>query len=65
MKAGRGISLMRKRAEAMKSLEAAMSETDFAILKNSINIDKYPKMFMAQTKMIFSCIIDGYGFILK
>jgi len=65
MKAGRGISLMRKRTEAMKSLEAAMSETDFAILKNSINIDKYLKMFMVQTKMIFSCIIDGYGFILK
>ena len=49
----------------MKSLETAMSATDFAIPKNTINIDKFPKMFAGQTKMIFTYIIDGYGFILK
>ena len=49
----------------MKSLEAAMSATDFAIPKNTINIDKFPKMFAGQIKMIFTYIIVSYEFILK
>ena len=49
----------------MKSLEAAMSETDFAILKNSINIDKFPKRFMRKNNGISTYIIVNYIGILK
>ncbi len=40
---------MEKGAQEMKSPHPAAESPDFAILNNSINIDKFPKMFEGET----------------
>lgn len=37
---------------AMKLLQSAREHADFELLKNTINIDKYPKRFMGRTNDI-------------
>ena len=48
----------------MKPLEIRTSDADLAILNNSINIDKFPKMFEGKTKSELSYITDDNEYIL-
>ena len=52
-------------AGAMKSPPAAVKTPGFEFLKNTVNTDKFPKMFMAETIFILYNKSYRYRYILK
>ena len=55
-----------KPSDPFGDAQTAIAPSSVAIkLKNTINIDKFPKMFMGRTSHIISYILQGYQGILK
>ena len=56
---------VRHHAGAVKSLYGTSERADFEFLKNTVNIDKFLKMFEGQTNDIFYIKLAKYQDILK